>query len=266
MHGVANLPNRMTEAQYDEARAKLRETYGDSKREAQIRGGIRYEQELSQLFYRSGLTQEMLAKKEGMSDKWIEQAIRFGRFLDYRATARKSISDTADLAEFKFRTLWFQTKSLGKNERQRFEAVLDLLGHDATLAKDKPNATSKEKDALSKKILEEHASFANGKWHALPKLMEELGESEKVADAAIKKIGANKNYKYRLETKPAGTSYKFRLFSEHEAVSFVEIVEELSPIIEDLKNLGGRDRARYSPLQIAGAAVRLEKLLEKWRR
>jgi hypothetical protein len=35
------------------------------------------------LFYRSGWTQEELAKKEGKSPQWVAQRIRFGRFLNF---------------------------------------------------------------------------------------------------------------------------------------------------------------------------------------
>jgi hypothetical protein len=51
---------RMPEEVYERERTRLREIYGDSSKEA----GARFEQELAKLFYRSGWTQEELAKKE----------------------------------------------------------------------------------------------------------------------------------------------------------------------------------------------------------
>jgi hypothetical protein len=45
--------------------------------------GIRWEQELARLFVRSGWTQEELVKREGKSKGWIDQRLRFGRFLNF---------------------------------------------------------------------------------------------------------------------------------------------------------------------------------------
>jgi Zn-dependent peptidase ImmA (M78 family) len=56
------LSNQMTEAQYDAERAKLRE-----RGETSIERMARWEQDLASLYYRTGRTQEHLAKKEGKS-------------------------------------------------------------------------------------------------------------------------------------------------------------------------------------------------------
>jgi hypothetical protein len=64
---------RRTEAQCDRERAKIRETYGNNKQQA----SIRWEQELAALFYRSGWTQDELAKKEERRRTYIVYLLRF---------------------------------------------------------------------------------------------------------------------------------------------------------------------------------------------
>jgi hypothetical protein len=94
-----------------------------------------YEQELARFFYSSGWTQEHLAEKVGVNQKTISRRVLFGQFLDFRPAGLKSDSALKALSEASFRKFWDQTESAGKNDRQRFQAVLDLLAHDATLAK-----------------------------------------------------------------------------------------------------------------------------------
>jgi hypothetical protein len=55
---------------------------GDKRADAPAK----YDQALASLFYRSGWTQEELAKKEGKSQRWISYHLLFGRFLHFSTT------------------------------------------------------------------------------------------------------------------------------------------------------------------------------------
>lgn len=76
MHGT--LSNQMTEAQFDTERPKLRE-----RGETSVERNARWEQDLADLYYRSGWMQEALAEKEGKSQSWISIRLLFGRFLNF---------------------------------------------------------------------------------------------------------------------------------------------------------------------------------------
>ena len=68
------------------------------------------------LFYRSGWTQDELAKKEGKSQNYISERLTFGRFLNFIATAINLETFPKNLTEFRFRGYWQQTDKSG-NER-----------------------------------------------------------------------------------------------------------------------------------------------------
>src|SRR5262245_56778888 len=85
-HHLTVVGTRMTEAEYDAERAKLRELYGESSAEA----SAKRDQAMALLFRRSGWTQEQLARKEGKTQQWIAYRLRFGRFLHFTTMVVKS--------------------------------------------------------------------------------------------------------------------------------------------------------------------------------
>jgi len=251
---ISTPRNVMSDEEFDRGYAELLRIYGDSGKEAPIRR----EQELARYFYSSGWTQEHLAERIGGSPAHVGKRVRFGQFLDFCSADQKSFLPTKTITEFGFRTLWQQTDAKG-NDRQRFQAVLDLLAAKATLAASpKANpATDLAKDIAT-------SSFADGKWHPVERLAETYGETKAIADAALDKVGKNKSYKCKLETKPVGNSYKFRLFRQHEAVSVTELVEKLRPLVKDLLEEGKKGPARISGMTVTVLANRLGKFLDEW--
>jgi transcriptional regulator with XRE-family HTH domain len=249
---VVPFTNRMSETELDEALKRVAETYGGNRREA----GNRYEQELARAFHRSGWKQEDLAKKVGKSQSSIEQSLRFGRFLDFTATAVNQESVYSSLSENAFRTYWRQTDKREGNDRIRFLAVLKLIE-----AKADPNAPQPAKAPadLAKDIAA--GQFADGKWHLLADLATAFDEDSTVVDAALKKISKNK---CKLETKAYGNSFKFRLFKQERPIAIEEIAEKLGPIVKALFVEGKKGPARISGANVTIHASRLQKLLDEW--
>jgi hypothetical protein len=131
---------RMTDAQYEQERTELRQTYGESRQQA----GARWEQELAKLFARSEWTQEALAKKEGKDRSYIGKLLQFGRFLNFVATATNAGNVLNNLSASRFRKYWISTGDGSKdyNERQRFIEVKRLLT-------DEPDPIIRSKHRLS---------------------------------------------------------------------------------------------------------------------
>ena len=67
-----------------------------------------------------------MAKKEGKSQSWVDQHLRFGRFLEWCSANTTAGGDTDKLSERRFRENWSQTDRKLK-EGARFEQVVDLI-------------------------------------------------------------------------------------------------------------------------------------------
>jgi transcriptional regulator with XRE-family HTH domain len=249
--------NRMTPEEYEAERGRIRETYGENRRDA----GVRFEQALARLFHVSGWTQEELAKKEKKSRAMISRWILFGRFLDF--AIGNSISPNpalGKLSEGRFHGgakhgYWNRTDKTGGNERQRFLAVLRLMEEEATFRK--------SPTLLRPQILEH---FGDGKWHKLTTIAEKLGEDEQYVKHALDRMVSGETRSAKCERKLAGSTWSYRIFRiiKERSVSSVELATKLEPLIERLREVG---KARLATVVIAEAPVvahELRKLLDDW--
>lgn len=239
------VTGRMSEAVYDIARAELRETYGDTRQEA----GARFEQELARLFYRSGWTQDELAKKEGKSQQWIVTKLRFGRFLNFTTTVVNTESILKNITEGRFRSYWERTES-GPNERARFGEVIKLM-------------QAPKRPAIGEAIKE---SFADGKWHGVATIAKGIDAEEDHVRETLDRI-TRKNTTYfgcKAEKKHVGTDVAYRIFKIDRTISSAEIAEKLAPILSGLEAQGKKTLATMSPGKVSILAHELRKLLKEW--
>lgn len=240
---------RMNEAQYDTERAELRETYGTSSREA----SAKRDQALATLFYRSGWTQEELAKKEGKSQDWVSLRVRFGRFLNFTTTVVSSEIVPNNLSEGKFRSFWAQTDA--PDERDRFHEVIKALQRETLIRQS-------NRPKIGSEIV---AQFADGKWHALAKIAKALDTDEDhVSDTLCTMQRLRGTYGCRAEKKIVGTHLEYRLFKTDKTVTSTELVEKLSPILKGIEAQGKKTLATWSPTAIAILAHQLRQLLNEW--
>jgi hypothetical protein len=241
------LHSVMTEAQYDAERAKI----APDKATA----GVWWEQDLAQLFARSGWTQEKLAKKEGKSRQWVAFRLTYGRFLMFATNVANAEKLPNNLTEGRFRDLWFKTDQNEGNERIRFQQVLKFI---------KDNTRVHEGTAPKGHAKAVREQFADGKWHSLAEIAEALETDGKSAEAALRnmrKLGSV-DLEHRLKGRDQHNEY--RLFAKEKTVSATELAEKLGPIIKDLKIEGKKNMATMVPAVVAMLAERLQRLLDEW--
>jgi len=115
---------QMSDEEYNRERAGLMSAfYGDSS----IDVAAKRDQALALLFYRSGWTEDQVAKKEGRTRQWVSDRIGFGRFLNFASSLAEAGSLPRNLSVKKFLDVWEQTVRNGRNERIRFRQALQIM-------------------------------------------------------------------------------------------------------------------------------------------
>lgn len=251
-------PARMTEAEYEVERTKLRETYGESNGQA----GAKREQALAILFERSHWTQEELAKKEGKSQAYISRLLRFGGFINIMPMGIIPETVKNSLNERKFRTFWDQTDKLDGDEAARFTEVARLIAEDAAtkeLMLRKPL-----RPPISPKIVEQ---FADGAWHHLKTIAEAVaeGDEEHVTMAMQNMMKAGGVAGGHAERRKYGKSYQFRIFpTTDKKVSATEIHTKLGPILKRLEIESKKNMATMDIGAVKLIFFDLKKLVDGW--
>lgn len=246
MSTVVPIPSgRMTEAEYKAERDKLPQDRDEA--------GAWFEQELALLFYRSGWTQQELAKKEGESQQYISYQLCFGRFLNFTTMVVKADFLPRNLTERKFRKYWEQTDT-HQNERARFAEIIRAMRNDIALVK--PAGRD-----IRQNIKDQ---FGDAKWHSPAEIATQLNVDVDQVEKTLIRMKSDSKHYTKLEDKQVGTETHYRIFHSEKQVSTSELAEKLRPIIKQLKIQGKKNMATMSPMAVAILAGELEKLLEEW--
>jgi hypothetical protein len=247
MDNLANNvePIRWSEQRYDEERAKFVALYGENDKEAQAKR----DQALAMLFYRSGWTQERLAEKEGKGQTWVVQRLRFGRFLNFIATAINLESVPSGLTEGSFRALWDKTEKMPR-ERDRFVAVLDLL-------KNPPP----QRKQVTKKV---KAKLADGKWRSLDEMADEIEESPETIKDTVQNIKDQKLAGLIVERKKVAGNIQVRVTEGGKLFDGKAYKAKFKPLIRKLHDQAKGHMAHWSPAIVLNVLSEMEKLLDEW--
>jgi len=245
---------RMTDAEYDRQREELRHLYGDSNIEA----AAKRDQALADLFRRSHWTQEQLAKKEGKTQQWVANRLRFGRFLNFTTTVVNADILPANLTEGRFRQFWAHTDKMGGNEGQRFAAVLKEI-RAANVQTRSPVNTG-----LSQRIADK---FSDGQWHDEEMIRKHFArEDPEAVRGALGALGwpSRQICNVRGERERRGSRTIIRMFKQDRLISLSEIQLKLCPLIEGLKEEGKKNHVTISIGSVARLAALLQRRLDEW--
>ena len=131
-----------------------------------MRGGSHLtDHTLTALFYRSGWTQEELAKKENKSQRWVSYQLCFGRFLNFSTVVLNPEFTLPMLTERQFRSFWDRTNG---DERIRFREIINLIKEEAAFRRS--NRPKIGKDLVQR--------YADGKWHTAGAMAKGLSTDE----------------------------------------------------------------------------------------
>ncbi len=246
-----NVTGRMTEKQYEQERSKIAAT----KNEAKAVAGVRWEQELAALFYRSGWTLEELAERERKSFSWIRYAMAFGKFLGFCSKEQIAGNLPNNLSVRRFRSYLERTERGSGNERIRFQQIIKMMQEETTLQR--PHKTFNHGPAIKK-------DFGDGKWHALDTITGAIDAPKGEVERTLQLMHEKGTYSTKTECKRVGGSFHYRIFPQDKTVSVKELKEKLVPIIEELMIQGRANAATVSISTVRHSAARLQKLLDEW--
>jgi hypothetical protein len=251
---VVVLHNRMTEAEYDVERARLRDLYGESSAEA----AAKRDQAMALLFARSNWTQEELAAKEGKSQSHIGKRLRFGQFLMFSSKELNAEKLPTNLNERRFRGFWEQTDK-ADNDRKRYLDVIAAITAGTGKLPGMPAGTDIK---LGKKVIE---AFGDGKWHDVQAVHDGFpDETPERIDGLLDRLKRLGTFGAKCEERKYGRAMQVRIFPRaNRTITVSELREKLSPLIKELKHQGRANMATMSPASVFIIAGQLEKLLDE---
>jgi len=246
-----NTSERVLRESHEHQRKIIYEIYGESSQEAIAKR----DQALAKLYYDSGCTYHELAKIEKKSIGWINQWLRFGRFLNSPTVMETSAPTTSKLTENKFHLCWKRTDETESDEYTQFKQVIQLIKQGEILGR--------SPRGLQSRIIDK---FADAKYHPLSVIVAGIGEPKyepqisHILDLLVK----NNNPKIKCERKKVGKTWSYRIFLSEKTVGTVELTEKLTPITKEMQIMCRRAPGTISNTSLGHLATQIENFLEKW--
>jgi transcriptional regulator with XRE-family HTH domain len=252
---VVVLHNRMTEAEYDAERGRLRDLYGESSAEA----AAKRDQAMALLFARSNWTQEELAAKEGKSPQYIARRLKFGQFLNFSPIGESAEKLPPNLTEGRFRGYWAKTNK-ADNDRKRYLDVAAAITAGTGKLPGMPAGTDTK---FGHKVVE---AFGDGKYHDVQAIHDAFpDETPERIDGVLDRMQRLGTFGVKCEERKHGRAMQVRIFPRaNRAINVSEIKEKLAPLIKGLVEEGRKSTVTMSPGTVARLAALLQRHLDEW--
>lgn len=224
-------------------------------------GRASFDQEVCACYYESGMKLREIADLEGVSKTKVGNRCRFGRFL----SSFSEVKVLENLTELTFRKLWPGIKGHSDGEPGRFKEIVNQLQENPELVKVKPRLGGGDSIA---------SEFGDGKWHTRSDMEDNLGLDRKALMARLKTITKNQHKgshmieyrEYRIKPGPKRTcvdrEYRIVRATGEEVINREVLLNELTPVIDELLAAGRIHRAHQSPAYIIDIANKLRNRLD----
>lgn len=218
------------------------------------------DQELAGLFYRSGWRQEDLAQEERKSRPYITRRLLFGRFLaDVPiGTNPEFATIRASLTEGKFRAFWELTE--GKSDGPRFVAVRRML------------LEARDRYGYRRGLAETVVNVCgDAEWHRITTITRRVQEVDQEAteaeittmlDGMVKAKGRQYGAFVSRRTGVA-SNYRIERITQPQWIELSLLMGKLAPLLQGLKEEGGKNHVTCSPGTVAKYAHDIEQLVEE---
>jgi hypothetical protein len=103
--------------------------------------------------------------------------------------------------------------------------------------------------------------FGDGKWHKLTTIIEYCDSTE---DYVRRTLDSMTKHGAKSEKKQVGAHFEYRIWSLDKAISLMEIVGKLTPILDGLEEQARKNQITMSVSTVAALAGKLRKLLNEW--
>src|SRR5215471_755573 len=241
----------MTMDEYQAARARILATYGSNARDA----GQQRAKAMAQLYVESGWQKEALAEVEGVSQRYIECLLLWGRFL------RTSGSQSGDCTERKFRDLWRRTDQTA-SEEARFAAVAEMLKDEL---QDTPQVRRISHATLAHALLEK---FSDGKFHRLSAMAATIGAEPVVVEQVLERIVQHGAYRASGEKRSAGKDgMQYRLVKGgRKRIDLTAFYTEAKPLLDDMEEMINGHLVHFSQAGMKHLYLQFRQLIDRMAR
>jgi len=232
-----------------------------------------------QTYHDLGLTHRQIVVCIGINRGWIDQLLRYGRFINFAHAA--ACADICRMPEQRFRKYWRATsdakvmaKFRGNGRTQDNAPRMEYEQHIFHLILEKymdrkeglstPSKNTKQTRQYAKRILEQ---FANGKFHFAQLIADtielDLAMVRSICDRIVTH-GSYQTFGERRPASPAQGSFAYRFVKGgKKKLDVIVLQSELKPVLDDMANVINGHHVHFSQHAMQLSFAELLKALDR---